>query len=214
MKRIMLSIMFLLILCVSVAFAALSKTTTIVELDPWQEVAATTLVVGNAGNISDSYATILYLEVAYNAPTAQDGIDVIVEVSYGDDNWTLLTAFSTPAQGIQSTIFTNGAVTAGDSTVLLDDATAFLSPGTKWFFEDTTHNLSESVRTKSEDTNTVTLCHDLLRNHGDVQDVWAAVYEYIIPIPAAYAYVRVLIYNSDADANVSFTTRISKVTSL
>ncbi len=215
MKRIILSIIFLLILCVSVAFAALTKTTSIIVLDDWQQVDAGDLTIGNAGNISDSYETLLYLEIPYIAGAAQDGVEVSIEVSHGDDDWTLLTpVFTTFAGVIQDTEDTNGGVTAGDTTVTLTDASDFGTPGQKIFIQDSTPANSESVRIKSEAADVVTLCHDLLRNHADATPVWEFVYEGRFSIPAAFAFVRVLINNVDANADIYYTTRISKVTSL
>ncbi len=215
MKRLRLAILFLLIPICCVAFAALTKTTSIIELDAWQQVDAGDLGVGNAGNISDSYETLVYLVIAYTGAAAQDGVKVGFEVSYGDDDWTLLTRpFTTPAGAIQDTEDTDGGVTAGDTTITLSDASDFGTPGQKIFIQDSTPANSESVRIKSEAADVVTLCHDLLRNHADATSVWEFVHDYTIPIPAGFAFVRVLINNVDANADIFFTTRISKVTSL
>ncbi len=215
MKRIILSILFLLILCVSVAFAALTKTTSIIVLDDWQIIDAGILDVGNAGDISGSYDTILYLEIAYTDIDAQDGVEVFIEVSYGDDDWTLLTTFTTPTlvPGSETTTL-NGAVTAGDTAITLTDPSGFTVKGRKWFIEDGTEASSESVRTKSVAGDDVTLCHDVLRNHDNTENVWEFVHEYILPIPASFAFVRVIINNVDANADIHYTTRISKVTGL
>ncbi len=215
MKRIILSILFLLILCVSVALAAFTKTTSIDVSDVWQEVSPVTLVAGNAESISDSYDTILYLEVAYASLNQQDGVEVSIEVSYGDDNWTLLTRpFTTPSDISDDTTL-DGAVTAGDTVITMAAANEIEDIGEKWFIEDgDTDSDSESMRTKSVAGVNVTACHDAIRNHPTASNVYSVVYEYIIPIPAAYAYVRVLINNTDANADIFFTTRISKVTSL
>ena len=212
MKRIRIAILLLLIPLCCVAFAALTKTTSIVELDAWKIIDAGLLDVGNAGDISGSYDTILYLEIAYTDIDGQDGVEVSIEVSYGDDDWTLLTTFTTLilAGGAETTTL-NGAVTAGDTVITLTDASGFDVNGQKWFIEDGTVANSESVRTKSEAGGTVTLCHDMLRNHDNSETVWEFVHEYIIPIPAAFAFVRVIINNVDANADIHYTTRISKV---
>ncbi len=216
MKQIRLAILLLLIPLCCVAFAALAKTTSIVELDAWQVVDAGELIVGSAGNIADSYATILYLEIAYADIDGQDGVDVSIEVSYGDDDWTLLTSvFTTPplAGGAETTTLDGNAI-AGSTVISLIASAGFDVKGQKRFIENGNDVLSESVRTKSENANDVTLCHDLLRNQDSGDSVWEVVHEYVLPIPAALAFVRVLINNTDADATIFFTTRISKVTSL
>ncbi len=215
MKRIRLAILFLLIPLCCVAFAALVKTTSIVELDAWTEVLAGDLGVGLAGNVSDSYETILYLEIAFTSGNANDGVEVSIEVSYGDDNWTLLTPVFTTfdaASGPSDTIV-DGGVTAGDTVCELDDGTfLFDDPGHKWFVDDGSN--SETVRTKSAIGTAITLCHDFQFNHANATPVWHTVYERVIPIPAAFAFVRVIINNVDANANIHYTTRISKVTGL
>ncbi len=216
MKRIRLAILLLLIPLCCIAFAALLKTTSIIVLDDWQGVNQATLVTGTAGNISNSYETILYLEIVHSSVAAQDGVEVSIEVSYGDDDWTLLTGpFQTPATGSQLNVIILAPSPAPGSTVIsLSDVTDFSTPGVKWFIIDGTVANSESVRTKSEAAGTVTLCHDTIRGHLTDLSVRVGVYEYIIPIPAAFAFVRVLINNTDANADIHFTTRISKVTSL
>ena len=215
MKRIALSILFLLILCVSVAFAALTKTTSIVELDPWQAVAAATLDVGNAGDISGRYSTILYLEIAYADNTAQDGVEVSVEVSYGDDDWVLLTpAFTTPADTPATDTINDATSDAGDTTVILTGgADDFDLIARKWFIKEGTAANSESVRTKSG-TGTITICQDLIRGHTNGASVYDYVFEQVFLIPTSFAYVRVLINNVDAAAPIYYTTRLSKVTGL
>ncbi len=213
MKRLRLAILLLLIPLCCVAFAALTKTTSIVEVDAWQSISAATLVVGNAGDISDSYTTIIYLEIPFTSGNANDGVGVSIEVSYSDDNWTLLTPmFTTPdaASGPSDTI--DGAVSAGGTTLDLADGTAFVTPGQKFFIDDGGN--SESVRIKSVTAGEITLCHDFLFSHAHLTPVWPIVYERVIPIPAAFAYVRVIINNTDANADIHYTTRISKVTSL
>ncbi|HEB28404.1 MAG TPA: hypothetical protein ENI05_11625 [Porticoccus sp.] len=216
MKRLKLAILLLLIPLCCVAFAALTKTTSIVELDPWQAVAAATLDVGNAGDISGSYDTILYLEIAYTDTDAQDGVEVSIEVSYGDDDWTLLAKpFTTPI-GQADTTTLDGVEVAGQTVISVIDGSNIGSPGQKWFIEDNSGNPeeSESVRTKSAAANDITICHDLIRSHADLDPVWSIVHEYILPIPASFAYVRVLINNTDANARIHYTTRLSKVTGL
>lgn len=216
MKRIRLAILLLLIPLCCIAFAALTKTTSIVELDAWEYVAAGTLDVGAAGDIHLSYDTILYLEIAYTDTDAQDGVDVSIEVSYGDDDWTLLQKpFTTPAGAAQDGDDLDGNEAAGQTVITLTTATNFGTPGQKWFIWDITWQYdSESVRTKSIDVKNVTLVHDTLRAHLDESTVWEFVHEYVIPIPAGFAYVRVLINNTDADGDVFYTTRLSKVTAL
>lgn len=198
------------------ALAALTKTTTIDQIDAWQAVTGGTLVVGTADSISDSYATVLYIEVAIIEAVAQDGAVVIVEISYGNDDWVQLTTFAGTAETPATTTLNDAAADAGDTSITLTDATTgdFDIPARKWFIKDGTIGNSESVKTVVNATHTVTLCQDLMRNHANGLSVYDRVDEWAISIPVAASYVRVLINNTDADCDVAFTTRISKMTGI
>ena len=218
MKRIILALTLILILLIQPLPGAITKTTSIVEVDAWQPLAAATLAVGNNHDISASYQTKLYLEIAYTDPgnSPQAGVDVLVEISYADDNWVLLTRFDTTADATASTTINDGTVTAGDTTITLTDATTgdFDVPSRKWFIVDGTVANSESVKTVVNATHTVTLAQDLIRSHANGLTVYDFVFEKTIAIPMAAAQVRVLINNTDADATIHFTTRVSKVTGI
>ena len=196
---------------------ALTKTTTIDEIDAWQAVTAGTLVTGNADAISDSYSTMLYLEIALTEAVASDGVEAIIEVSYGDDNWVKLTTVKGTAETPATTQTANDPLAAGATTVTLDDSGTgdFDLPGRKWFIRDSTIGNSESVRTQSDNgAEVVTLCQDTIREHAVDSDVYDRVDEWVIEIPFACSQVRTLVNNVDADCDCAFTTRISKVTVL
>ena len=215
--RKLLAVMLLSIICLSpVAIAALTKTTALDIIDDWQAVAAATLVVGNAEDVSGSYSTVVYIEVALTTAAAQAGCDVIVEVSYADDNWTQLTTFKGTVETPATTTLNDAAADAGDSAITLTNATTgdYDVPGRKWFIVDGTVANSESVRTVINATHTVTLCQDLLRTHANGVSVWDRVDEWVVEVPMGASYVRVLVNNTDADAGVHFTSRCSKVTAL
>jgi len=213
---LLLACCILLFIIPSNVQAALTKTTAIDEIDAWQVVTAATLGEGNADAINDSYSTLLYIEVALIEAVAHSGCEVIVEVSYGDDNWMELVRFTGTAETAATTQTAEDPTSAGDTTVTLDDSATgdFDVVGRKWFIKDGTIGNSESVRTKSDAANVVTLCQDTLREHAVDSDCYDRVDEWVIEIPMGAAYVRTLINNSDADCDVAFTTRISKVTGL
>jgi hypothetical protein len=196
-----------------------TKTTTIDEIDPWQIVAgiaAGTLLVGEVADISGSFESMLYIEVAMIEAVAQSGAEVNVEVSYADDDWVSFVEFKGTAETPATTTINDGTVTAGDTTITLTDATTgdFDVPGRKWFIKDGTIGNSESVRTVANATHTVTLCQDLLRNHADSLSVYDRVDEWVVKLPFSAAKVRVLYKNIDVDSDIAVTSRISKVTSL
>jgi len=195
---------------------ALTKTTAIDQIDAWQPVVAGTLVEGAAKDISDAFEALLYIEVALVEAVAHSGAEIIVEVSYGDDNWMLLTTFLGTAETPATTTLNDAAANAGDSSLTLTDATTgdFDVPGRKWFILDGTYANSESVKTNINAVHTVTLCQDLLRSHANGLSVYDRVDEWCVALPNAASYVRALINNTDADCDVAFTTRISKITDL
>ena len=216
MKRIILALTLLLILLIQPLPGAITKTTSIDTLDEWQSVAAGTLVVGTADDISLSYQTKLYIEIAYTNANAQAGVEYIVEISYANDNWVEFIRRTTIGDTPATTTINDGAVTAGDTTITLTDATTgdFDVPARKWFIVDGTVANSESVKTVVNAVHTVTLTQDLIRSHANSLNVWDFVVEKVVSIPMAAAYVRVLINNTDADASIHFTTRVSKVTGI
>jgi len=195
---------------------ALTKSTSIDEVDAWQAVVAGTLVEGAAKSISGSYATLLYLEIALTEAVDTTGVEAIIEVSYGDDNWMQLVTLKGTAETPATTTINDADVGAGESSLTLTDATTgdFDVVGRKWFIKDGTIGNSESVRTKVNAVHTVTLCQDLLRAHANGLSVYDRVDEWCIEIPFAASYVRTLVNNVDADCDCAFTTRVSLVTAL
>ena len=215
---------WLLTVCIILCFvishtpiqAALTMTTSIDEIDAWQAVTAGTIGEGTPDSISDSFATVLYIEVALIEAVAQDGVTVIVEVSYADDNWMELVSFTGTAETPATTQTAEDPTSAGDTTVTLDDSATgdFDVVGRKWFIKDGTIGNSESVKTKSDNANVVTLLQDTMREHAVDSDCYDRVDEWVVSIPFGVAYVRTHVNNTDSDSDVAFTTRISKVTAL
>lgn len=195
---------------------ALTKTTAVDTVDAWQAVTAGTLVVGADKSISDSYETILYIQVALVEAVAQSGCTVIVEISYTGNDWVKLTEFTGTAETPATTTINDADVGAGETSLTLTDATTgdFDVPGRLWYIKDGTIANSEAVRTKVNAVHTVTLCDALLRAHADSLNVYDRCDEWAIEIPFAAAYVRTLINNTDSDSDVDFTTRVSKVTAI
>ena len=202
---------------VSATYAALTKSTTLATPhDDWQLVSPETVVDGVAYDVSGSYDTILYIEAALGEATASDGVEISVEISYADDDWTKLTQFKGTAETPAASTLNDAAATAGDADITLTDATAgdFAVKMRKWFILEGTVANSESVKTKANSTHTVTLCQDLIRSHTNGATVVDRVDEWCVRVPMAAAFVRVIVYNPDADCDAYFTSRVSKVTSL
>lgn len=199
---------------VSPTLAAVTKTTTLDIIDNWQRVPQGELVVGNAEDISGSYRTIIYIEVAITDANAHEGGEVIVEISYADDNWVEYITFKTTAETAATTTINDGTVSATDTSLTLTDSSTgdFNVNGRKWFILDGTVANSESVKTQDDNgSHLVSLCQDLLRSHANGLSCYDRVDEYVVAIPDAAAFVRVIINNTDADCDQHFTSRASKV---
>ena len=211
----------LMIICIMPAhrtMAALTKTTAFDTIDAWQSLAVASMAVGNAEDISASYETIVYIEVALTNANAQAGVNVEIEISYADDDWR---NFWGPVVGTAETpgaddLDEGGGAAPADPTITLTDATTddFDVIGRRWFIIHGTVANSESVRTASIAGNVVTLTQDLMRAHVDAQIVWDRVDEWSVRIPMAASYVRVIINNTDADATIHWRSYCSKVTAL
>jgi hypothetical protein len=219
MKRVLATILltlFIVCLLTPPIVAALTKTIAFDTIDAWQVVAPATLVVGAAEDVSASYSTLVYIEVALSDADAQDGCTVIVEVSYAADDWITLATFTGTAETPALTTLNDAAANAGDTSITLTDATTgdYDVPGRKWFIVDGTVANSESVRTVVNATHTVTLCQDLMRSHANGCATTDRVDDWAVQIPLGAAYVRTIINNTDANAQVHFRTFCSKVTGL
>jgi len=196
--------------------AAPTKTTAFDTIDAWQSLAAATLAVGNSEDVSASYSTVVYVEVALTGAAAQDGVTVIVEIApLPGDDWVELAAFTGTAEtpGVDD-LNEAGGTSAGDTTITLTDATTdeFDVIGRRWFIVDTTVAESEVVRTKSIAGNVVTLCQDAKYAHADAEVVTDRVDQWPVRLPFPASYVRVLVNNTDADAAVHWRSHCSKVT--
>lgn len=197
-------------------FGALTKTTAIDEVDAWQAVTAGTLVTGTSESVSTSYSTTVYIEIALIEAVASDGCEGFIEVSYGDNvDWVLYCQFKGTAE-TPATTTTVGAISDSNTAIRLTDSATgdFDVVGRKWFIKDGTIGNSESVRTKSNSSNVVTLCSDVLRAHDAGVNVYDRVDEWVYQLPMSVSRFRVCINNVDADCDAAFTVRKSIVTGL
>jgi len=191
-----------------------TKTIAVDTVDPWTNVPAGTLVVGADKDVSGSYNTLLYIQVALVEAVAQAGCTVMAEVSYTGNDWVKFFEVTGTAETPATTTINDADVGAGETSLTLTDATTgdFDVPGRLWYIKDGTIANSEAVRTKSQAANVVTLCDALLRAHANGLNVYDRCDEWVVQVPMAAAFVRVVIYNSDSDADVDFTSRVSMVT--
>lgn len=209
----------LMIICTMPAhktMAAITVTTAFDTIDAWQALAAGTLAVGNAEDVTD-YGKIICIEVALTSTNAQAGCDIIVEGSYAADDWMTIVEFQGTAETPATTDVNDASSTAGDAyMILVDSATGdFDVPGRKWFVVDGTVANSESFRTKSNaNPDTVTLCQDTMRNHANSLACWDRVDDWLVRVPKEFAYARVLVNNTDADAPVHWRSFVVKASAL
>jgi hypothetical protein len=199
-------------------YAALTMSTVLDEVDAWQAVTASTMVVGSEEDIHLNYRTFVCIEWALIEAVAHDGSGGIsIEISYGDDNWIEWWGpVGVTAETAATTQTAEDPTPAGDTTVTLDDSATgdFDVVGRKWFIKDGTIANSESVKTKSDAANVVTLCQDTLRAHAVDSDCYDRVDEWVVLIPGGVAYFRILVNNGDADCDGAFTSRRLNLTGL
>lgn len=217
MKRA-LSVLLVLV-CACVSNAALTMTTTTTMGDNWTAVAADTLVTGAAIATSDSYATIINVEMAASEATAITAGEVTwwLEISADGYFWQKMpVGGAMTAETPAATTINDAAVAADDTALTLTDATTgdFDERGRKWLIIDGTLANSESVRTKSNSTHTVTTCATLKRNHANGLTVIDRVEEWSFVVPFGAAKARVVVLNEDADCDVVFSSSVMKVTAL
>lgn len=190
----------------------LTKTTVIDIIDDVLQVSAGTIEIGNAENISGDYSSLLYIDAGAVDTNAQDGMDIVVEISYGTENWIEFTTFkSTP--GTADTTTLNGGEPQGETAIVLTSATDFDISGTLLYIEDGAD--SELVRTLGiASGQTITIASGLLNTHADTTSIFNLANHWAIELPFAASQVRVLYNNTDANSDMFVTTRISKVTDL
>ena len=193
----------------------LTKTTTIDNIDPWWDIGAGTLEVGNTESLSSDYASLLYIEACPIEALAQDGMEIIIEISYANDNWVKHEAIKTATIDTPVETDLDGALSATDTAVALTDGMFFSEVGEKWFIWDTDNNSnSEIVRNKSVSGADKVLCSGVVNAHADAMPVFSDAESWAVELPLSAAMVRVLYNNVDADCDMAVTTRISKVTAL
>ena len=193
---------------------ALTKTTTETVVDPWAAITAGTLQVGQAGDVSANYNSLIHIEaglIEHNV--THDGIEIIVEASYADDDWMTWKEIKGESwSAVEDDL--DGGVTAGDTTADLTNAVgSYDSNSVKWLVYD--EGDSEIVRTKSAAGNTITIMSTGFKNnHADGVATFDRAHEWSVLLPFGAARVRVLINNVDADCDVLARTWISEVTAL
>lgn len=197
--------------------AAPVKTTALDGIDAWQSLAAATVAVGNSEDISLSYSTVVYIEVAYTHANPQEGVSGVIEISsMTADDWTVYREWSmTGATPNLDDLDEGGGASIGDATINVTDSTGNYDDNLSLFFVvDTTVAESEVLRVKSEAGNAITLCENLKYAHVDQEVTTDEVYQKSFSIPFAASYVRVLVNNTDADATIHWRSHCSKVTAL
>jgi hypothetical protein len=195
---------------------ALTKTTALDVVDQWQRVLAGVLKVGSTEDVSGDYESLLYIEAVPIEAVEQDGMEITVEVSYADDNWTFLTKIVT-SKIINDGDTLDGAHSAFDDILLLTAGAAdILILGALWFIRQADPNIDESevVRTELVNGVIVTIANGLINDHPDLTELWENAENWVVKLPRSASAVRVLYNNVDANCIMAVTTRISKVTAL
>jgi len=180
------------------------------EIDVWQTATAATLVVGATADLSNYRKVVYNIEIAPIEAVATDGCKGWVEISNDEINWNLLYSITGTAETVATTTIV-GTVADSNTVIRLTDATTgdFDINGRKWFIKDGTIGNSESVRTKSQAANVVTLFQDVYKGHAASTNVYDRVDDWILSIPKGTKYARFICNNVDADCDAAFHTWIN-----
>lgn len=196
---------------VEVQMTSAVKTSSMVSVDPWEIVGFATADTGAVADFSAGYGGYLNIEIAFVTAAAHSGGDIgDLEYSYnGVDDWIKFADISlliaeTPAT---STI-NDAAVTAGDTSLTLTDATTgdFDTKGRTWFIQDPVIANSETVKTLSNATHNVELASALTRSHANGSIVYDRVIQIRERIGTDMPYIRAFINNTDADCDIAKRT--------
>ena len=193
-----------------------TKTSAFTVADAWKSVAVVTIDTGAAIDLSTAYGGILNIQVGLNATAAHSGGDIgDVEWSVdGNPPWNFISDITlTPADTAATTTINDAAVTAGDRTITLTDATTgdFDVKGRFWFLLDGTIENSEVVETKTNASHTVTLVDPIVRSHANGLSVYDRGYRITVMIDERFPFVRAKFYNTDADCTIAKQVSYSKI---
>lgn len=176
-------------------------------LDEWQSLAANTVGIGTPLDISASFESSFQVEVALTNANAQQGVEILVEVSNDGTKWTEYQRYTGTAITPTTTGLTNTEAVA--ATVLeVTDISNFAELGQKWFIINSTVAESESVRTVVDNGSTQLTVADGLQFEQDASAIlWNTVDEWVVTIFSSMPRARISILNEDANASVHWTIR-------
>lgn len=205
-------------------------TQTPAAVDVWAEVAADTVREGATTTVSDSYQSILHIDMAVNTTTAHaTGTRIIVQTSSSataDEFWTNYMDFVGPT-GTANTeaVLLPDPLAVGAVMIEVADETGFTANGLlEVFLEDATPANSEIVLLAKSNTDTGAGTNDRFdlvdgttRAHAITTSILSNLCKsYEIVLPLGTVRVRVLIDNTyqTTPSTVFTRTRIVEVTAL
>jgi len=190
---------------------ALTKTTTISQTDAWAAIAAGAMRVGSTHDLSGSFSSLLYIDVAPIEAVAQTGLRITVQVSYADQLWDTLMEFK--SNSVTSTLTTLDAEAASGQKVL-SVALQSQDVGSYLFIKDGTIGDSELVIVQAFAAGEYTLADNVINTHANGLGVYSDAQQWVIELPLAASIARVLYYNVDTDCDMASSSHLSIVTSL
>lgn len=190
-------------------------------LDPTQEVAQNTLVVGAEGDIGGCYAAALEVFDAITNETAHAGTEFLIEVSsdqHGSEGWTLFHRFlGVTGTGNQEAVLNNPA-SAGSTVLSVASTIGYTANGAKRFLEDIgSFPDSEWLRQRAYASNaTVALVDGTARQHAQNSLLHSTAASRRIALPMDVRRVRLIVNNcyAPSGATVAFRTVLTKVTAV
>jgi len=190
---------------------ALTKTTTLSQNDDWAAITAGAMRVGSTYDLSGSFSSMLYIDVAPIEAVAQVGMDIIVQVSYADQLWDTLMTFKSNA--VTSTLTTLDAEAAAEQKVI-SVATQSEDVGDYLFIKDGTIANSELIIVQATAAGEYTAADDLILTHANGLGIYSDAQQWVVQLPLAAAIARVLYNNTDTDCDMASSSHVSIVTSL
>lgn len=195
-------------------------------VDAWAEVAQNAVREGAVATLSDSYNSVLHIDVALSSTTAHTGTRVLVQVSSAaadDEFWTTIHDFITLVGTGVTEAITNNPLAAAGTQISVASLTGFTvaTGGTLLaFLEDATPANSELVQIISTSVEAgddlINLLDGVKREHANTAVLWSPAAAYAIELPMGTLRARVIYDNLyDADGSSVFTrARVTEVTAV
>jgi hypothetical protein len=192
-----------------------TKNVTSAVVDAWAAIGPETGIgdgvrPGVSIDFTDSVESSISIEVALTDTDAQEGVKVIVQVSGDNVNWVEYARYKgTAVTPVDTTLAATEP--QGETDISLTSGVAFLVYGDKYFIVNSTVALSESVtNVGSATSNHIDISPGLQNEQASGSVIWGNVDDWTVDIPVEHNYARVIIVDTDTNAQVHSRTISNK----